>query len=157
MNFSLGLLILLISTQLQAVEVYRCINDKGKVEFSQLPCGNDAAIIQVEPQPATIPKQKLIKLRNQHLEALEERSKRLKRRSLETRLKNLKGARNALIEKRNKKLDKLHKDLKEAYHFHEKEEIESKMRDVRQQYWSDRRRLNDKIDDTQMDLSSCCN
>jgi hypothetical protein len=157
MYFPLSLLLLLISTQLLGVEVYQCSDDKGKTVFSQFPCGNNAALIQVEPPPATTSTQESIELRNEYTKALEDRSKRLKLRSKEIRLKNLEGNRNALDEKRNKKIATLQKSLRDTFHSRQKAEIKSKIREVRRQYWSDRRRLNDKINDARMDLMSCCN
>ncbi|MEJ2692643.1 MAG: DUF4124 domain-containing protein [Candidatus Thiodiazotropha sp.] len=156
MKLSLILGLFLLISQASADQVYRCDTGSGKAIFSQFPCGDDASVIEVNPQPSGVSTEEAIKSRQENLEALEASSKRLKRRNLEARIDNLVGKRNALSGKRNKKITKLQKDLREAYDFREKAVIESKMREVRHQYRVDRRRLNQKIYDTRAELSLCC-
>jgi hypothetical protein len=103
MKLSLILGLFLLISQASADQVYRCDTGSGKAIFSQFPCGDDASVIEVNPQPSGVSTEEAIKSRQENLEALEASSKRLKRRNLEVRIDNLVGKRNALSGKRDKK------------------------------------------------------
>jgi len=157
MKLSLILCLIMMTKPATADQVFRCVTKNGKTVFSQFPCGDGAAVIEVDPQPANITPQESIERRDEQRKALDEQSKRLKRRSLERKVENLVGIRNALDDKRDKRISELQDDLREAYDFREKAIIESQIKEVRHQYWEDRRRLNDKIYEARMELSTCCN
>lgn len=140
-------------------EIYKCVDERGKTAFSQLPCGENAEVVTVktvEPETTANTGKDASEKRDEYLESLDERSKRLKKRKLENQLNNLIGSRDALAGKRDKEIAKLQKDLRDAYDFREKAVIESKIQQVRDRYWDKRRRLNDKIHDKRMELAVCC-
>lgn len=147
---------LLLSTPLMAEQVYRCTTDTGKTIYSQFPCGEDAAAIDVAPQPATITPEESLEIRNKQLESLDAQSKRLERRRLKMKLKNLEASRNSLSAKRERELETLYKELREAYDFRDRRIIQSRIDEVRYRYWEYQRQLNDKIRYIQIELSSCC-
>jgi hypothetical protein len=137
-------------------QIYRCTTDTGKAIFSQFPCGEDATSIEVDPQPTSITTQESSERRKKFMETLNERSKRLERRRLEYRVMNLEAARKALRSKRDRKIEKIEKDINDTYDNQKRALFREKIRDVKDQYHSDYDRLSDKIFDAKLDLSRCC-
>ena len=150
------LLLTALSSQVMSEQVYRCTTETGKTVFSQFPCGEDASKVEVEVPSSGISEQEAAERQADYVKALDESSKRLKRSRLENQLQSLIGYRNALEGKRDKKIAALQKKLCEAYDFREQAVIESKIEEAKHEYWSDRRRLNDKIHDIRMELAVCC-
>jgi len=156
MKFRHALFLSILSTQATAEQIYRCTTETGRTVFSQLPCGEDSTKIEVTPQSTDVEDDEALEQKEENLKALDERSKRLKRRNLEAKLNRLEGRRNGLASKRDKKIAELRKKLREAFDFREQAIIESRIEEAKDQYWDDRRKLDDKISDVRSDLFRCC-
>lgn len=147
---------MLAATVCHSGQVYKCTDAKGRAVFSQVECGGDAQIVQVEPQDRSMPRGAAIKRQNEIAKALDKSTAQNTQQRLQERLRYLNRNRESLAKQHKRKVDRLQNRLSNAEHLRNQEEIRERISALNTQFSADNQRLNEKVSAIQRKLSTCC-
>jgi hypothetical protein len=153
--FALNLTICIISLIIPAISIsgtiYRC-DDKGKVTFSQAPCGDTFEVIQNESSNTETDEYNDSSDLNRISAESSLKSAEIDIRNMKMNIKRLEDTFNSLEKKRDEKLAKLDERLQGELIKKFQYEIVAEIEETKAKYWKDRKTYADLIHKYRMDL-----